>query len=90
MSDLPVRPRPRIAVPTGYQLLALVRAQGALVLKTLRDGPHVQYLREREFYLELLSIAQNDEICAAILIPEAQAIFDEESRAHHDRVDKAR
>lgn len=86
MSDLPVRRGPPgIAVPTGPALLALVRAQQVVVLAARQEGRLEDYKQERDFYIFLLSIAQNDTYCAPILITEAQTVFDEEHRDYVNR-----
>jgi hypothetical protein len=57
----------------------------------MQSGPHDTYLDEREFYLYLLELAQVDAICAPILIPQVQAVLDEDARYQSEnraRLDK--
>lgn len=77
--------------PTGWQLLELVRWQGDRMLFQLKHGTPEQYRAEKQFYIELLELAEKDPICAPILIQHVQAVLDEESilyRAWQARFDK--
>lgn len=72
---------PEPPVPTGWELLTLVRAAGFRMLRQRQHGTHERYLEERDAYITLLEIAEKDSICAPILIREVQTVLDEESRA---------
>lgn len=86
-----VRAQNRTAVPTGPDLLRLVRAAGDAMLVELRLRNLGRYRELKTFYIELLEIAQNDAYCSPILVQSVQAVFDEESAIHRSgqqRLDK--
>ena len=81
MSQPVPRPKPGLPTPTGELLLRMVVRQGNLMV---RQTDYESYHIHRERFIYLLTIAENDTYCQERLIPAAQAIFDEESRAFRE------
>jgi hypothetical protein len=77
--------RSGVPVPTGPLLLQFVRWAGDRMLEQLRHGNHALYLEQRDFYIDLLDIAQKDSYCAPRLTESVQRVLDEENQSYRDR-----
>jgi hypothetical protein len=64
-------------------LVALIRRQGIILLATTtRDA----YLAEKHIYLELLEIADHDQIAGPLIARDVQTVLDEESARFRQRM----